>query len=54
MNKAERSARVVEGTSMLKPCADAAVSALFSTIAGALAGGGTARIAGFRTFSTLG
>ena len=48
MNKAELSAR----TSMSKAGADATVSAVFSTIADALASGETARIAGFGTFST--
>ena len=52
MNKAELSARVAARTSMSRRCVDAAVSAVFSTIADALAGGETVRIAGFGTFST--
>ena len=52
MNKAELSARVTARTSMSKPSADAAVSAVFSTIADALASGETVRIAGFGAFST--
>ena len=52
MNKAELSARVTARTPMSKPGADAAVSAVFSTIADALASSETVRIAGFGTFST--
>ena len=52
MNKAELSARVAVRTSMSKPSSDADVSAVFSTIADALASGETERIAGFGTFST--
>ena len=52
MNKAELSARVATQTSMSKAGTDAAVSAVFSTIADALAGGEIVSIAGFGTFST--
>ena len=52
MNKAELSARVAARTSLSKPSADAAVDAVFSTIADALAGGETVRIADFGVFST--
>ena len=52
MNKAELSARVAARTSMSRPSADAAVSAVLSTIADALASGETVRIVGFGTFST--
>ena len=52
MNKAELSARVAVRTSMSMLSADAAVSAVFSTIADALASGETVRVAGFGTFST--
>lgn len=52
MNKAELSARVAARASMAKAGADAAVSAVFATIAEALASGETVRIAGFGTFST--
>ena len=51
MNKAELSARVAARTSMSKPSADAAVSALFSTIADALASGETLKVAAYGTFS---
>lgn len=52
MNKAELSARIAARTSMSKADVDATVSAVFSTIADALASGETVRIAGFGTFST--
>ena len=52
MNKTELSARLVARTSISKPGADAAVRAVFSTIADALAGGGGVAIAGFGSFST--
>ena len=52
MNKAELSARLTARTSMSKPSADAAASAVFPTIADDLANGETMRIAGFGTFST--
>ena len=52
MNKAELFARVAARTSMSRPSAHAAVSAVFSTIAEALASGEIVRIAGFGTFST--
>ena len=52
MNKAELSARVAARTPMSKPSTDAAVSAVLSTIAGALARGETVRFSGFETFST--
>ena len=52
MTKAQLAARVAAQTSMSKAGADAAVDAVFSTIADALAGGETITIAGFGTFST--
>ena len=52
MNEAELSVRVATPTSTSKPSADAAVSAMFSTIADALTSGETVTIAGFGTFST--
>ena len=52
MNKAELTARVAARTSMSKAGADAAVSAVFTTIADVLASGETVAIAGFGTFST--
>ena len=52
MNKAELSARLVARTSISKPGADAAVGAVLSTIADALAGGGGVAIAGFGILST--
>ncbi len=52
MNKRELAAQVAAGTSLSKSDADAAVSAVFSVIADALAGGETVTIAGFGAFST--
>ena len=52
MNKRELAARVAARTSLSGSDADAAVSAVFSAIADALAGGETVTIAGFGTFST--
>lgn len=54
MNKSELSARVAEAASMSRTEADTAVSAMFSTIADALAAGETVAIAGFGTFITRG
>ena len=52
MNKRELAARVAASTSLSRSEADAAVSAVFSAIADALAGGETVTIAGFGAFST--
>ena len=52
MNKAELTARVAAPTSLSKAGAAAAVKAVFTTIADALAGDETVSIAGFGTFST--
>ena len=52
MTKAELAARVAAQASMSRAGADAAVNAMFSTIADALADGETVTIAGFGTFST--
>lgn len=52
MNKADLTARVAARASLSSADADTAVRAVFSTIADALAGGETVRIAGFGTFST--
>ena len=52
MNKAQLSARVAPQTPPSKAGADAAVSAVFSSIADALASNETVRIAGFANFST--
>ena len=51
MNKAELRARVAARTSISKPSVDAAMSAVFSTNADALASGETVTIAGVGTFS---
>ena len=52
MTKAQIAARVAARASMSRAGADAAVNAVFPTIADALAGGETVTIAGFGTFST--
>ena len=52
MNKRELAAHVAARTSLSKSDADAAVSAVFSAIADALASGETVTIAGFGAFST--
>ena len=52
MNKTDLAARVSARTLLPKTDVDSAVSAVFSTIADALAAGDTVRIAGFGTFST--
>ena len=52
MNKRELAAQVAASTSLSQSDADAAVSAVFSAIADALAGGETVTIAGFGAFST--
>ena len=52
MNKRELCARVADATSLSAVDADAAVNAVLSTVAGALAAGETVTIAGFGTFST--
>ena len=52
MTKPQLAARVAAQASMSRAGDDAAVNALFSTIADALAGGETVTIAGFGTFST--
>lgn len=51
MNKRELCARVADATSPHAADADAAVNAVFSTVAGALAAGDTVNIAGFCAFS---
>ena len=51
MNKADLPARVAACTSISKPSVDAAMSAVFSTNADALASGETVTIAGVGTFS---
>ena len=51
MNRAELAARVAARTSMSKAGVDAAVNAVFSTIAVALASGETVTIVGFGTGS---
>ena len=50
MTKTQLAARVAAQVSMSRAGADAAVNAVFSTIADALAGGETVTIAGFGTF----
>ena len=52
MTKRELAAQVAARTSLSKSDADAAVSAVFSAIADALASGETVTIAGFGAFST--
>lgn len=52
MTKAQLAARVAAQASMSRAGADAAVNAMFSAIADALAGGETVTIAGFGTLST--
>ena len=52
MNKRELAAHVAARTSLSKSDADAAVSAVFSAIADALASGEIVTIAGFGAFST--
>ena len=52
MNKRELAAHVAARTSLSKSDADAAVGAVFSAIANALASGETVTIAGFGAFST--
>ena len=52
MNKRELAAQVATRISLSKSDADAAVSAVFSAIADALASGETVTIAGFGAFST--
>ena len=52
MNKRELAAQVAASTSLSQSDADAAVRAVFSAIADALAGGETVTIAGFGAFST--
>ena len=52
MTKAQLAARVAAQASMSRARADAAVNAVFLTIADALAGGEPVTIAGFGTFST--
>ena len=52
MNKRELAAHVAVRMSLSKSDADAAVSAVFSVIADALASGETVTIAGFGAFST--
>ena len=52
MNKRELAAQVATRISLSKSDADAAVSAVFSTIADALASGESVTIAGFGAFST--
>ena len=52
MTKTQLAARVAAQASMSRAGAHAAVNAVFSTIADALAGGETVTIAGFGTFST--
>ena len=52
MNRAELTARVATEASLSNANSDAAVRAVFSAIADALARGETVRIAGFGTFST--
>ena len=51
MTKAQLTDRVAARASMSRAGADAAVNAVFSTIADALAGGETVTIAGFGTFA---
>ena len=52
MNNAELTARVAIRTSISKASGGGAVTAVFSTIANALASGETVTIIGFGTFST--
>ena len=52
MNKAEVVSHVAAEASVTRATADRLASAVFSTIADALAGGETVTIAGFGTFST--
>lgn len=52
MNKRELAAHVAARTSLSKSDVEAAVSAVFSAIADALASGETVTIAGFGAFST--
>ena len=52
MNKADLATRVATVASLSRAQTDAAVRAVFSTIADALARAETVRIAGFGTFST--
>ena len=52
MNRRELAAHVAARTSLSKSDAEAAVSAVFSTIANALASGETVTITGFGAFST--
>lgn len=52
MNRTELASRVAAGTSLSKADSAAAVSAVFSAIATALANGETVTIAGFGRFST--
>ena len=51
MNKRELCARVADAASLSAADADAAVNAVLSTVAGALAAGETVTVAGFGTFS---
>lgn len=52
MNKGQLAARVADQASLSGAGADAAVNAVFSTVADARAGGEGIKIAGFGTFST--
>ena len=52
MNKSELSAHVAAETAVARTTADSVVSALFATIAEALARGEKISISGFRTFAT--
>ena len=52
MNRSELSSNVAASASLSKSDAASPVSAVFATIAEALAGGETVTIAGFGTFST--